>query len=154
MLREIALLLHLIAVVVWIGGMFFAHFCLRPAAMSTLQSAQRLPLMAAALARFFTAVAWSLALLWASGLAMYAVWAAAGGRPPASWNLMAGIAAIMTVLFGIILFRQHPRMKRALRDGELPKAAADLNGIRRLVMVNLALGFITIAVATVGRIAN
>ena len=44
---------HLVAVSVWIGGMFFAHFCLRPAAFELLVPAQRLPLMVGALGRFF-----------------------------------------------------------------------------------------------------
>jgi len=52
-MTELWLFLHFAAVVVWIGGMVFAHFCLRPAALATLQPPQRLPLMAAALGRFF-----------------------------------------------------------------------------------------------------
>lgn len=154
MLREIALLLHLVAVVIWIGGMFFAHVCLRPAAATLLQPAQRLPLMSEVLGSFFRAVVWSLVLLWGSGLTMFVAGASSGARTPLSWNLMAGLAAIMTVLFALILFRLHPRMKRALADGDLPQAAAALAGIGRLVTVNLALGFATIAVATVGRLAN
>jgi uncharacterized membrane protein len=153
-LREIALLLHLAAVVIWIGGMFFAHVCLRPAAATLLPPAQRLPLMSEVLGRFFGAVVWSLVLLWGSGLAMFVAWASSGARPPLSWNLMAGLAVIMTLLFALILFRLHPRMKRAVTEGELPQAAAALDGIRRLVTVNLVLGFATIAVATVGRLAN
>ena len=29
--------MHVLAVVVWVGGMFFAYFCLRPAAAKLLQ---------------------------------------------------------------------------------------------------------------------
>ena len=57
---------HLLAVVVWLGGMFFAHFCLRPAAMA-LPPPQRVPLMATALGRFFRAVAASIGLILVSG---------------------------------------------------------------------------------------
>src|SRR5690606_17874643 len=116
-MREILLLLHLLAVVVWIGGMFFAHVCLRPAAVATLQPSQRLPLMSATLARFFVAVAWSLLVLWGSGIAMFGQLAAAGGKPPLSWNLMAAIAVVMTVVFAVIWLRHHPRMRRALEQG-------------------------------------
>lgn len=144
--------LHLVAVVVWIGGMVFAHFCLRPAALATLQPPQRLPLMAAALGRFFALVGGSLVLLWGSGVALFAQ--VAGGRPPMSWNLMAAIAAVMTVVFLVIALRLYPRMRAALAAGELPKAAAALDGIRRLVVLNLALGFVTVAVATLGRLSN
>lgn len=146
--------LHLVALVIWIGGMVFAHFCLRPAALATLQPPQRLPLMSAALGRFFTLVSASLLLLWASGLALFVQLISVGGRPPMPWNLMAAIAALMTVVFAVIALRLHPRMKAALAADQLPAAAAALDGIRRLVAVNLVLGFLTMAVATLGRLAN
>ena len=44
MLRPLLLFLHLAGVIVWVGGMFFAYFCLRPAAVRVLQPPQRLPL--------------------------------------------------------------------------------------------------------------
>ena len=153
-MREVWLLAHLVAVVIWIGGMFFAHFCMRPAALATLEPPQRLPMMSAALGRFFVAVAWSLALLWGSGIAMFAQLSVAGGKPPFSWNLMAAIALVMTAVFAVIWLRRHPAMQAALASGELKAAAAALDGIRRLVTLNLALGLLTIAVATVGRLAN
>ena len=46
-------LLHLLAVLLWVGGMFFAHFILRPAAVEALEAPQRLKLMDAVLRRFF-----------------------------------------------------------------------------------------------------
>src|SRR5687767_7763688 len=48
---RIALWLHLLATVVWVGGMFFAHVALRPAA-ATLPPPVRLPLISATLAIF------------------------------------------------------------------------------------------------------
>lgn len=146
--------LHLVAVVVWVGGMVFAHFCLRPAALAVLQPPQRLPLMSAALGRFFALVGAWLVLLWGSGVALFVRLASTGGKPPLSWNLMAAIAAVMTVVFLVIALRLHPRMRAALAASELPKAAAALDGIRRLVVLNLALGLLTIAVATLGRVLN
>ncbi len=56
MLYHALLLLHLLAVVAWVGGMFFAHFCLRPAAVEVLEPPARLPLMLAALRRFLGAM--------------------------------------------------------------------------------------------------
>ncbi|MFA7665010.1 MAG: hypothetical protein WCY32_02690 [Burkholderiaceae bacterium] len=153
-MREVWLFLHLSAVVVWVGGMYFAHFCMRPAALATLEPAQRLAMMAAALGRFFPAVGVSLVLLWGSGLAMFAELSLAGGRPPLSWSLMAAIALLMTVVFAVIWLRRHRALRAALADGRLKTAAAALDGIRRLVMLNLMLGFLTIAVATLGRLAN
>ena len=56
-------LLHLAGVIIWIGGMVFAHVCLRPVAASQLQPPQRLPLLAAILARFFALVTVSIAVI-------------------------------------------------------------------------------------------
>jgi len=92
-----------------------------------------------------------LQLNWYDSTAEFTQLAAAGGRIPLAWHLMAAIAALMTVVFGVIALRLHPRMRAALAAGELPKAAAALDGIRRLVVLNLALGIATIAVATLGR---
>jgi len=46
---------HVLAIVVWIGGMVFAHFFLRPA-VATLEAPVRLRLMHDVLGRFFQAV--------------------------------------------------------------------------------------------------
>src|SRR5690606_38874644 len=147
-MRPLWLFLHLAAVVVWVGGMSFAHFCLRPAALATLQAPQRLPLMSSALGRFFVIVAASIALLWASGVAMFAEGIAAGARLPWNWHAMAALAAVMTVVFAWIVLPHHPRMRKALDAGETAAAAAALDEIRRLVVLNLALGWLTVALAT------
>ncbi|MCC7060516.1 MAG: CopD family protein [Burkholderiaceae bacterium] len=152
-MTQLWLFLHLVGVVIWIGGMAFAHWCLRPAALATLAPAQRLPLMSAALGRFFRLVGISLLLLWGSGVAKFVQFARAGGQLPLSWHLMAAIALVMTVIFAIIVWRDHPRLKQALASAALPAAGSALDAIRRLVVVNLALGFITIAVAVFGRLA-
>jgi len=47
--------LHVLSIIVWIGGMVFAHFFLRPA-VAQLEPAVRLPPMYAVLGRFFQAV--------------------------------------------------------------------------------------------------
>ena len=39
-----AISLHLLAAVVWIGGMFFAYMCLRPSAAAILEPPARLRL--------------------------------------------------------------------------------------------------------------
>ena len=59
--------LHVLAIVVWVGGMVFAHFFLRPA-VAALPPPQRLPLMQAVLGRFFAAVLAASAVTLATGL--------------------------------------------------------------------------------------
>jgi len=71
MWRELLLFVHLAGVIVWVGGMFFAYFCLRPAAALRLEPAQRLPLWLATYQRFFVRVTVSVGLIWVSGVAMF-----------------------------------------------------------------------------------
>jgi uncharacterized membrane protein len=145
-MNRILLLLHIVAVVVWVGGMFFAHFCLRPAAAEQLPPPQRLPLLQAVLGRFFVAVSVALVLLWGSGAVLFAN---PGPLAPANWHAMAGIAAVMTAIFLVIVLRHYPAMKKAVAGQDWPAAGAAMNTIRVLVMTNLLLGFLTMAVAMV-----
>lgn len=149
-MRELWLFLHIAAVVLWVGGMAFAHTCMRPSALA-LPPPQRLPLMAGALGRFFAQVLVALAVLWASGLAMMVQ--AGFSASPAAWHAMMGIALLMTLVFLDIRFRRWPRLRDAVARGDWPAGAAALDGIRRLVSLNLVLGVVTIAVATLGRLA-
>ena len=66
---QIARWLHLLGVVVWVGGMFFAHMALRPS-VQALDPPQRLPLLAATLSRFLTWVAVAVLLILGSGAFM------------------------------------------------------------------------------------
>ena len=65
----IALTLHLLSAVVWVGGMFAAYLCLRPAA-GPLEAPQRLSLWRRFFAKFFLWVWASVVLLLATGIWM------------------------------------------------------------------------------------
>jgi len=78
-MRSILLFLHLAGVIIWVGGMFFAHFCLRPAAAAQLPPPQRLPLLAEVLGRFFFAVAASIVAIIVSGFAIIGSVGTSGG---------------------------------------------------------------------------
>lgn len=146
-MNRVLVLLHLAAVIVWIGGMFFAHVCLRPVAAAQLQPPQRLPLLAAVLGRFFVVVGAALVLLWGSGLVRFAQ---VGAAIPLHWHAMLGLGSAMTAIFGLIVLRHHRQMLSALSGGDLPAAAKAMNSIRQLVLANLILGFLTLAVAVLG----
>jgi len=145
-MNRLLLLLHIVAVVVWIGGMFFAHFCLRPAAAEQLPPAQRLPLLVAVLGRFFTLVSVALVLLWGTGIVLFSN---PGPMAPNNGLAMAAIGGVMTVLFLVILLRLFPALKKAVTAQEWPVAGETMNTVRNLVLVNLLLGFLTIAVAVI-----
>jgi hypothetical protein len=73
----VGLAFHILAAVIWVGGMFFAHMCLRPSA-GPLEPTVRLPLWHRVLSRFFPWVWLSILALLASGFAM--VFLGFGGR--------------------------------------------------------------------------
>lgn len=146
---QIARWLHLMGVVVWIGGMFFAHLALRPAALA-LAPGVRLPLLAATLARFFPWAGASVLAILASGT--WLVLAAGGFRAVgASVHAMTVMGLVMTLVYGYILAGPFRAMREALGSSRLEAAGAAMAVIRRLVGFNLALGLLTIAVAVLGR---
>ena len=63
----IALLLHVLAAVVWVGGMFFAYAALRPVAVSQLEPPLRLALWAGVFSKFFPWVFVAIAILLITG---------------------------------------------------------------------------------------
>lgn len=147
-MRSVLLLLHLAGAIVWIGGMFFAHFCLRPVAATRLPPPQRLPLLAGVLGRFFVAVFVAIATLFASGLASMV--AVGFGSAPLHWHVMMGIGTVMAAIFAVLYFGHYPRLEAAVAARDWPAGAAAMDRIRALVATNLALGTATVAIATLG----
>ena len=147
-MRSILLFLHLAGVIVWIGGMFFAHFCLRPVAAAQLPPPQRLQLLAEVLGRFFFAVAASIVAIIVSGFAIIAL--VGFGQTPIHWHVMEAIGLLMTGIFGVIYFLHYPRLKAGVAVQDWPAAGAAMNRIRVLVATNLLLGALTVVVATLG----
>lgn len=148
----ILLFLHVMAAVVWVGGMFFAYLCLRPVAGQVLDPPSRLRLWRGVFERFFRWVWAALVLILLSGGAMMAH-AGMASAPP-NWHLMAGIGVVMTAIFLFVFFGPYPVLRRAVEAGEWPIAGAALNRIRQAVGINLALGLLNVAVATLGRMAG
>ncbi len=140
--------LHLFGVVVWVGGMFFVLHCLRPA-LADLQPALRPPLMVGVLERFFRYVTASIVLIWVSGAGL----AAGIGRQAMQHGVLTMIvlAVVMTAVFGWIRLGQFPRVRQALAVSDLPGAAALLERLRRLVLLNMVLGILAIAAVTIWR---
>jgi len=146
---------HLLAVVVWLGGMFFAHFCLRPAAMA-LPPPQRVPLMATALGRFFRAVAASIGLILVSGgwmlwhVAATTKQTGAAFNMPLEWLVMAVLGVVMVLIFGHIRFALYKRLQRAVAGQDWPAGGEALTAIRGWVAVNLTIGAVIVLVVMMG----
>lgn len=146
---DVALFLHILSVAVWVGGMVFAHFCLRPA-VAELTPQSRLPLMESALGKFFTWVSVAVIVILLSGGFMMAK----VGNMQAPWPVlaMAATGIVMMMLFGHLRFAMFPRVQRAVQAQRWPDGAAAIASIRRIVMMNLVLGIVTIAFGVLGRV--
>lgn len=145
----IAVTLHVLAAVIWVGGMFFAYFALRPAAQG-FEPAVRLPLWTRTLSRFFFWVWISVLLLPASGYWMIFRVMGGMGHLPHYVNVMQGLALIMIMIYLHVFFAPYRRMRQAVVRGDWPDAARRLGQIRKLVLLNLAIGLVTIAMAVWG----
>ncbi len=141
--------LHVLAAVIWVGGMFFAHMALRPAVNELLDPPQRLPLMLKVLDGFFPWVWVSVILIIGSGY-WFILSAYAGNVPFSQW-VMAVIGTLMAAIFVYIYSVPYRRMAGALSAAELPKAGAAMAMIRRLIGLNLLLGLFVILVAVAGK---
>lgn len=146
-LASAALIVHAIAAVVWVGGMFFAHQALRPAALR-LDPEPRLLLWAGTLERFFAWVFAAIVLLLVSGYAM--VFGIFGGfaRIGLAVQLMQGLGILMMLLFLHIYFAPWRRLRAAVARGDWAEGGHQLGQIRRLVGINLVLGLLTVAIGS------
>jgi uncharacterized membrane protein len=146
---QIAYLLHVLGVVVWVGGMFFAYMALRPVAASVLEPPQRLTLWAGVFAKFFPWVWVSVALILATGLHLLVVMGEAGA--PHYALAMFALGIVMMAIFAHVFFAPYGRLKRAVAAQDWKAGGAALGQIRQLIGLNLSLGLVTIAVVFVGR---
>jgi len=146
---KFAVWLHLLGVVVWVGGMFFAHMALRPAAL-TLPPPQRLPMLASALSRFVAWAAGAIVILVGSGIAMIVL--LGGMRAVGLYvHVMIGLGVLMILIYGHLVASPLKRLRAAVAASDWPSAGAAMTMARRLVAVNLVLGLATMTVAVLGR---
>lgn len=146
------LFVHVLGVVIWVGGMFVLHFAVRPSAARLQEPSVRLTFLSSTLGRFMAWAALAIIALLASGLAM--IFASGGFRNAhLSVHLMFAVGLVMMLLYLHIRFAPFKRMRAAVVTGDWKVAAANLDVVRKMVSINLVLGVITIAIATIGRAA-
>ncbi|MBF0417910.1 MAG: CopD family protein [Magnetococcales bacterium] len=146
----LALLLHLVAATLWVGGMFFALWIVRPAALP-LDLPARVGLWSRILRRF-TIVVWTCVLL----LPLTGYWMifkGFGGMAGVGFHihLMEGTGWLMILIFGILYFRDFLPMRRMEKELLYPEAGLYIERLRKRVRINLILGLITFAAAGAGR---
>ncbi len=142
-------LIHLLAVLVWVGGMFFAHMVLRPAAAETLELPQRLRLLEAVFRRFFNWVWGASGTILVTGLYLvYLYGGIAHAAPHIHLMLASGLA--MMAIFGYVFFACYVPFSLHVAKQRWKEAGEMLGWIRRLVALNLVLGLLTVCVTAVG----
>jgi uncharacterized membrane protein len=145
----IGLMLHVLAAVIWVGGMFFAHVVLRPS-LRAVEPSVRLPIWRGVLARFFLWVWMSIVVLAASGYTM--VSEEFGGFSTVSpyVSVMMATGTVMILIYLGLYFIPWRRFRAAVDSGDWPAADAQIKNIRLLVGINLVLGLATVIVAAGG----
>jgi uncharacterized membrane protein len=145
MLRQLMLVLHLLGAMLWVGGMFFAYSCLRPAAASVLQPPQRLPLWAATFARFLPFTAAAVVVMLVTGFAM--LLQVGFANAPVGWHVMMSLGLVMAAVFFYVYLAAYPKLREACAAAAWPRAGEALGAIRRAVAFNLVLGVCTVIAA-------
>jgi uncharacterized membrane protein len=148
---SLAISVHLLAAVLWVGGMFFAHQVLRPVAAARLEPPARLTVWKGCFERFFPVVWAAIALLLATGF--WIIFAVYGGMARVGWHVhaMLGIGLVMMVLFAWLYFVPYRRLSWRVAEQQWPAAAEALARIRQVVGINLVLGLLTTAIGAGGR---
>ncbi len=146
----LALAFHILGAAIWVGGMFAAYVCLRPAA-GALEAPQRLRLWRDFFRKFFPWVWVSVLLLLGSGYWMLLTSFGGFAGAPLYINLMQALGLIMVALYVWLFHAPWLKFKRAVDAENWPVAGAQLNRIRVIILVNLPLGLVVVAIGGTGR---
>ncbi|MBA4328055.1 MAG: hypothetical protein C0428_07495 [Polaromonas sp.] len=151
MIYAILNFVHVLSITVWIGGMVFAHFFLRPA-VAQLEAPLRLRLMHDVLGRFFQVVLVASLLTLASGvwmlgrIARQVVQSGGNFEMPLAWTVMAVLGVAMVAIFMYIRFVSFRRLGRAVTMSQWAAGAHALAQIRTWVLIQLGLGVLVLLV--------
>lgn len=107
----VALFLHVLADVVWVGGMFLAYMVVRPAAAEALEPSQRLKLWNGIFRRFFPWVWTAVVLLLATGFIMMDMM----DRVPPYVIVMTLIGIVMAAIFVYLYFVPFAQLLHIVR---------------------------------------
>ena len=111
--------LHVLAALVWVGGMFFA-WTIRPAAVAALEAPARLGLWLEVFRRFFHWVWAAVILLPISGVGMLHLSFNGFAGAPRYVQVMMGLYVAMLALFLRVQALQVPELRRAVQAQDWP----------------------------------
>lgn len=142
-------LIHLLAVLIWVGGMFFAYVVLRPSAVEVLEPPQRLRLWDAVFRRFLNWVWGAVGVLLVSGLYMIYLY---GGIAHVAHHvhIMLVLGVVMMLVFGYVFFACYVPLSLHVANQRWKEAGELLVKIRKLIAINLALGLLIVCEVVIG----
>ncbi len=143
--------LHLLAAVIWIGGMFFSLLALRPAARA-LDPATRFGLWVRTFGRFFPWVWAAVVTLLVTGYWMALFYLGGMASVGLYVHLMSGVGILMMALFAHLYAVPYRRLKRAVENTDLQDAARQANQVRLFMTANLILGLIALIMGSAGNL--
>jgi len=147
LMYPLAITLHGLSAVIWVGGMFFAYVALRPVAASVLAPPERLTLWSQTLGRFFLWVWLAVILLPLTGYWMifsfFNGFASVGGHV----HLMQALGIVMILIYLHVFFAPYKKLQRAVEAKDFAAGAKSLGQIRQLVGLNLLIGLIVLVIA-------
>lgn len=147
----IALALHVLAVIIWVGGMFFAYMALRPVAATVLEPPQRLTLWSGVFGRFFPWVWGAIIVILASGYWMLLGPFGGFANAPVFVHIMNGLGLIMMLIFMHVYFAPYSKLRKAVAEQRWPDGGKALAQIRVLIGINLSIGLLTVLIAAGGK---
>jgi len=146
----IGLIIHILAAILWVGGMFFAYVILRPS-LAAWESLDRLKLWQGVFRRFFPWVWMSVLGLLGSGYFMIFFGFGGFSGVGVHVHVMHLTGLIMALLFVFLFYVPWLAFKQAVDQEDVATAASRLATIRLIVGANLALGLVTSAIGASGR---
>jgi uncharacterized membrane protein len=146
----IAFVVHVLAAVIWVGGMFFAYMILRPS-LPPLDPSNRLPVWRRVLARFFPWVWLCVVALPTSGVGMVSEEFGGFSTLGPYVRLMMMLGGVMIAIFLFLYFVPWRRFRASVSAADWPAAETHLRRMRLLVGINLLLGLVTIGVGASAR---
>ncbi|MFT8419782.1 MAG: hypothetical protein ABF636_13285 [Acetobacter sp.] len=142
-LWSLVLALHLISIIMWVGGGAYAAIVLRPS-LSLLDQTQRNSVHLQTMARFFKGLTHAIPTALITGwlLVLHE-----GGFANAPWttNAMQLLGLIMAVLFVRMYMGTYQKLRRAIRP-----QAAGFDSVRKQVLIIVALGILAVLSACLG----
>ena len=146
-----SLALHVLAAIIWVGGMFFAHQALRPAAAQVLDPPLRLQLWVQVFKRFFVWVWISVISILLTGYWMIFGFYGGFSNLGMHIHIMHGSGILMVLIYLHVFFASYRKLRHAVIVEDYQEGGRRLAQIRKLVGMNIILGLLTAAIASGGR---